>query len=882
MPPQQSYPPPYTPPPPGPAPPQGPQCRPAVAPDPVEQARRQLALIEEFLTGADLRTVQRARDRVLEDLVAAAAIVPEAALRLIPLAKRRFHVGDPVIQAVFRQWMRSPDPSAFAQAWGVAAELMKTYPGNSGASALCVWFANTLRAEDPDASAAFRNLAVSYLADLVDANFDDHAFSGGTSVVWQVLYALGPGSRSEWFRLLGDRAEKRGDAAGAKRRYELAERFGGDARRESPRHWSSGSSASAPAGPTRPKRTAPPGSDRPSRPDTPADPSPTAVPAGPADPPPPAKPAAPTPRPPVHPTPPRRPPRPPEFDPVPAWSVPGGPSEPARRGIALAVADILHGRRSEALETLPQKSAGTAVRGPALFVIALGHLQARDLPQAREALREFLGLPGHGEAEADMVANARIILGVLDADGRLLATGVGALADRYREHWATRSMMAPQAIGEAVLDRGGPPMLAELTTADARVTELLATVAGFDSLYVESARRLLAKAARAALLSRPTEVSELIAQALRLVADQPAGAVAALHEAADRIERLAARPDHSAPRALDLLAVAALRVDGVMHPWTRQAVDLWREHGGGEDPESLHHLAIAEHAQAYQLELAGDAAAFPHWRQALAHWARIYHDLEFWDRMRAHLGAVMPDCTPDEIDRAVSGVRAELPDYLLDPHVTRIRTLWRDDYTRARAHMELIRKSPFPEGCNATARRKVTREADHHIRRPARAGEIEGAISAAATWLHIDPGNLHTAEAAIDVGIDHAEQLQGTADWAAGALRILLRISATVEPLCRSADATPRTGRGSDNEHAVFAAKAARLDFWLGACLFICNSEQPGRFTTAAHPATTHLERALRLGLPPISPYDAAPEILATARQWELHTASRRRRRRDI
>lgn len=149
--------------------------------------------------------------------------------------------------------------------------------------------------------------------------------------------------------------------------------------------------------------------------------------------------------------------------------------------------------------------------------------------------------------------------------------------------------------------------------------------------------------------------------------------------------------EHSAgDGVLDGDAYASLGTGGDAQPWSARAEELW---GSGGGPWRTHHLAVALHARAYDLELADDPdAAFPYWKRALAHWAELYHDSAFWDRMHEHLEAVTGAPVPAA---TVQEVRERLPRDLLAPHLTLAGDRRVRDPLYARRHLDLVRESGF-------------------------------------------------------------------------------------------------------------------------------------------------------------------------------------------
>ncbi|MEV0248443.1 hypothetical protein AB0H76_17730 [Nocardia sp. NPDC050712] len=460
-------------------------------------------MIESFLEQADQSAVQRAQDRVSADLAGAAAFYPDQAIRVLRMAIRRLAVTETDVQRVLGSWLHRPDPDSFARTWIIAEELMRAPSGNSTPSELCVWCATTLRAGGSGDFVAFRSLAKEHLARLVDDDFEKLAFAGGGSVIWQVLYALGPGSRSDWLRLMSDRAAARGEKDVARRRHQLADRFTpepdrnrlvGHRRaesRDSGIFFGAGGGAGSrgtvagigigstdtPFGfhPTDP--TQPPGAHLPPTGSRPIGFTPVI--REPATPPPPA---------------------PPDFDTI-------------TRLILRAVADLMQGRGPTDLTEPLRHATDPDQRRTLIFLSALADLRAGELDRARTTLRKVLAGPAEADTR-DLVANAHLIVGLLDADVEQVAAGLRLLFDQHGDSWADNSLLDPETMRRTLVS-AAPQKLAELAEASELV--LLAREGGANALCLQSARSLLAKAACAVHGSDNEVAGELLAQAIQIV-----------------------------------------------------------------------------------------------------------------------------------------------------------------------------------------------------------------------------------------------------------------------------------------------------------------------------------------------------------------------------
>lgn len=682
------------------------------------------------------------------------------------------------------------------------------------------WLIDTVRAKDTAVSSRFRRLATRHLTDLVDARFEDYKFGGAASPVWQMMYALGPSSRAGWFIVLGDHAARRGDDAEAARRYEIADRFGGAQARTRLTQLEDADAYRCLLRGDVPKERV---------------------------------------------------------------QVTREPS--AYRHLLLATSAVVHGKPTGT--HLVQAVRGDTAGGiglSAIFVTALARLRDGDPRSAGEQLRQVIDTPATAVGDRDLAANARVVLGALDGDDQLVAAGARSLHERHRDRWFTRSIIDTRTVLTAV-SRCDPELLTTLTSAT--TSDETAPGGELENHRALAARKLLAKAARAALLSRFDEARTSLTQAGLLLGSATDAEADRLRADGTRIGELTERVASAVgtERQLDRVAFSALRRDGVIHPWTSLALRIWQEHDADaeSDPSTLHHLAIAQHARAYQLELDGDEAAFTHWESALRYWARLHADARFWDALRSHLTEAMADVTAEDIALAVAEARGALPAHLLEPHVARVKQLGVQQIDRARAHVRLVRTAPFPVTDVARARSTLIRDVAVQVRRAAREEQFDSAIDTVHEWLRIDEENIYLAELAVDVGIDAVEVAHRSgAAWTEQARPVLERIATMIDPirdilgLTTAQLANPATRRlnltpaGDPRE---FAAKLARFEFWTGTRLLVSAAAHddidPDIRRAAFRTAATHLTVAVALRLPAAAPYDEARELLVAAQKWE-------------
>ncbi|MYS82345.1 hypothetical protein [Embleya scabrispora] len=317
--------------------------------------------------------------------------------------------------------------------------------------------------------------------------------------------------------------------------------------------------------------------------------------------------------------------------------------------------------------------------------------------------------------------------------------------------------------------------------------------------------------------------------------------------------------------AVDGDAYASLGSGGDAQPWSARAEELWASGGGSW---RTHHLAVALHARAYDLETAGDAeAAFPYWKGALAHWAELYHDSAFWDRMHEHLEAV----GGTEVSAAtVQEVRERLPRDLLAPHLTLAAEHRVHDPLRARSHVDLVRESGFPRSAILGARADLVREVLAEASRDVEEGRFDEVIDLLASWLAVDPGNPGLARALLYAARRHIEIVVAAAGWARKIEPLVERVARLVLPAWDEIG----TPEGS------FAVELARHEYWRGIVVRELESgpaSEPAALEQATLRSGRHLLRALELDrdLAVKNMYRDVEQL--AAEEWALAATARQR-----
>ncbi len=151
-------------------------------------------------------------------------------------------------------------------------------------------------------------------------------------------------------------------------------------------------------------------------------------------------------------------------------------------------------------------------------------------------------------------------------------------------------------------------------------------------------------------------------------------------------------------------------VTGV-RPYTQEAIDTFRTAYQSDftNIQLVHHLAIAVHAQAWDLELEQDPRAADLWKEALGYWRELVAAPRFWDGLKAKYRELDPNGDKDGSGAAwIDQVRRSLLEDLLDIHVEFVR-YWTEkgEHDQCQAHLDIIRSAALPPAVKRQFAHKV-------------------------------------------------------------------------------------------------------------------------------------------------------------------------------
>lgn len=150
------------------------------------------------------------------------------------------------------------------------------------------------------------------------------------------------------------------------------------------------------------------------------------------------------------------------------------------------------------------------------------------------------------------------------------------------------------------------------------------------------------------------------------------------------------------------------------------------------DADLVHHLAVAHHARAWDLELQGSQAAFGAWERALGFWRELSGMPEFWSALRER----MQRCRADADPGVVESMRRSLMEELLDVHVAFIRHYGEQGkHERAVAHVSLVRRARLPPKASKALLSKVFEAMTETVPAAVAQKDYEAALGAVERFL---------------------------------------------------------------------------------------------------------------------------------------------------
>jgi hypothetical protein len=161
-----------------------------------------------------------------------------------------------------------------------------------------------------------------------------------------------------------------------------------------------------------------------------------------------------------------------------------------------------------------------------------------------------------------------------------------------------------------------------------------------------------------------------------------------------------------------------------------------------EDPEDfgvVHHLAIAFHARAWDLELAGDPAAAAAWEEALGYWRILAFAAGFWNALKEKFRA----CDAGADVALLDAAQKSLLEDLLDIHVDFVcRYCEQSRFDRALSHVGIVNRANIPPAKKLPLVEKIFKAMTAGVAAAKLAREFDSALIAVERFLAIFPEYL--------------------------------------------------------------------------------------------------------------------------------------------
>jgi tetratricopeptide (TPR) repeat protein len=193
------------------------------------------------------------------------------------------------------------------------------------------------------------------------------------------------------------------------------------------------------------------------------------------------------------------------------------------------------------------------------------------------------------------------------------------------------------------------------------------------------------------------------------------------------------------------------------------------------DAQLVHHLAIARHALAWDLELAGDPRAAAEWEAALGHWRALVSSAEFWGELERKLGemdaAVMASAVPD--------LRRDLLERVLEVHVDFIRHYCEaGNPRRAQAHVEIVQRAAIAPAVKKRLVDRVFVDLTRAVPQAREQDDFESALVLVERFLALFPRHVPALRLAAEVATAWLGGLGYQSRWSD-----VLAVAARVRPV---------------------------------------------------------------------------------------------------
>jgi tetratricopeptide (TPR) repeat protein len=180
------------------------------------------------------------------------------------------------------------------------------------------------------------------------------------------------------------------------------------------------------------------------------------------------------------------------------------------------------------------------------------------------------------------------------------------------------------------------------------------------------------------------------------------------------------------------------------------------------DCDVIHHLAIAYHAMAWDLELCEPNTASEAWEKALFYWRKLQACGHFW----RHL-CTKGETLGEEFDAsAIEKFRRNLIEHLLEIHVDFVRYYYDlNRYDQASRHIELIRRARIPPAARKELEILVYEAMTSTVPNVVAEGRLGDALTMLDGFLSLIPSHLPALQSYLEITKRWLDQTAPSAQW---------------------------------------------------------------------------------------------------------------------
>jgi hypothetical protein len=203
-------------------------------------------------------------------------------------------------------------------------------------------------------------------------------------------------------------------------------------------------------------------------------------------------------------------------------------------------------------------------------------------------------------------------------------------------------------------------------------------------------------------------------------------------------------------------------------PYTLKSINMFQT-ACKNNPENIritHHLAIAYHAYAWDLETQNDPRAAKFWRLALEFWRKIISSGQFWREMAAKMIKCDSEISEDKAQKHIAKIRKNLYENLLDIHVAFIAYYHEcGNMNRAAVHVDIVNAAQIPPAVSLRLVRQVYDDMTRSMPESINAGDYDSALETIQAFLKMFPEHIEGLCAYIDVAKNWLHSCSYIDDW---------------------------------------------------------------------------------------------------------------------